>query len=352
MLQESMARPPYQQHSGGAERLPVISLLKASAAQIVLWHHFALYGPMSDAVNPHVGALADWLIDYGNLAVQPFLVIGGFLAARLVLDTPGGRRSPVRGILQRYRRLAPPYVTAVMLAVAAAAFARALIEHPTIPAEPTFFQLVAHLLLVHDLTGQEALSAGVWYVAIDFQLYALLCLIGLAPGRLAPVLCAGLAALSLFWLNRLTVLDVWAIYFFGAYGMGIFAAWISRRPERRSWLAVMAIAGAAALFVDWREQILVATATALLLAAGGGRLDRRPAGWTLVDRLAEISYPLFLLHYPVLLIVGSLVHEFWPGVPVANALGLLAAWCAALLAARWQHRWLEATPRGLSPGSR
>ena len=34
-------------------------------------------------------------------------------------------------------------------------------------------QFLAHALLLHSLLGMDALSAGVWYVAIDFQLFTL-----------------------------------------------------------------------------------------------------------------------------------------------------------------------------------
>ncbi len=33
-------------------RLSLIDLLKALACQVILWHHFAKYGPMSDALAP------------------------------------------------------------------------------------------------------------------------------------------------------------------------------------------------------------------------------------------------------------------------------------------------------------
>ena len=45
--------------------------------------------------------------------------------------------------------------------------------HDSIPDAPDILQLLAHALLLQDLLDQEALSAGVWYVAIDFQLFAL-----------------------------------------------------------------------------------------------------------------------------------------------------------------------------------
>jgi hypothetical protein len=35
-------------------------------------------------------------------------------------------------------------------------------------------QIIAHIFLLQDILGFDALSAGIWYVAIDFQLFVLL----------------------------------------------------------------------------------------------------------------------------------------------------------------------------------
>ena len=59
-----------------------IDTLKAGASQLIVLHHLAAYGPISDALETSAPVLVDWLFDYGRMAVQVFLVIGGYLAAR------------------------------------------------------------------------------------------------------------------------------------------------------------------------------------------------------------------------------------------------------------------------------
>ena len=319
--------------------LSLVNLIKAVASQLIVWHHFSLYGPMSDALGPELALLADLLADHGRLAVQAFLVVGGFLAARMVIDQPDGNLG--RRLGQRFQRLVYPYAVALAFAVVAAALARILIEHPTIPEAPTLAQVLAHLLLLHDIIDVDALSAGVWYVAIDFQLFAALCLIGAVGGRHALAWCAALTVLSLFWFNRIGTLDDWGIYFFGAYGLGVAAAWIVRQPARSRWLALMATVVALALAVDWRSRILVAGGVALLLALTAGRLDLPKMANRAVRYLAAVSYPVFLLHYPMLLAVGAVTHRFWPGRHDANAIGLLVAWGLTMIGAHWQHRLIE-----------
>ena len=62
-------------------RTPAIDMAKGLACMAIVWHHLAFYGPMSDIAQPLAPALIAWLYDYGRMAVQVFLVLGGYLAA-------------------------------------------------------------------------------------------------------------------------------------------------------------------------------------------------------------------------------------------------------------------------------
>lgn len=68
-------------------RLAFIDALKAVASQLIVLHHLAFYGPMSDVANGLAPALFSWLSQDARIAVQIFLVIGGFLAARTLAPT-------------------------------------------------------------------------------------------------------------------------------------------------------------------------------------------------------------------------------------------------------------------------
>jgi peptidoglycan/LPS O-acetylase OafA/YrhL len=339
--------------------LLLVDAIKALASQLIIWHHFAVYSPMSDVVYPHATTIVDWLYSNARLAVQAFLVIGGFLAARSLAPHPGAvadtfaRSNLARRLWSRYLRLALPYVVALAFAIACAALARGLAADPNAPAAPSATQVLAHIFLLQDIVNVDALSAGVWYVAIDFQLYALFALLlwsaqrlaritGLPVGRVVMTLCGSLAAASLFWLNRDRTLDQWAPYFFGAYGLGVFAQWVSNSPRRNLWLAAMAAITATALVIDWRSRILVASLTALLLASGAGaRLALKGVAGRAVAALGRISYPVFLIHYPVSLLVGALIVRLSPDSVAANVAALAAAWLLSLGAGAVLHRWTE-----------
>jgi peptidoglycan/LPS O-acetylase OafA/YrhL len=330
-------------------RLPFVDALKAVASQLIVLHHLAFYGPMSDAVMPWAGGLVSVLSEYGRLAVQVFLVVGGFLAARTMAPRGEPRmRAPLAAIARRWVRLAGPYAAAIALAVAAAAIARGGSDHPSIQAAPTVGQVLANLAMLQDVLGVGALSAGVWYVAIDLQLYACFAIAMALSARaavpgIAQALVVALALASLLVFNRDPSWDAWAPYFMGSYALGALAAWAA--DARRPSLATLGVAvlGCVALWVEFRSRIAVATATAVLLAwaARTGVLERWPRSAALAW-LGRISFSVFLVHYPVLMLFEAASARWSDGDPVANAIGLVAAFAASTLVGALFHRHVEA----------
>ena len=331
--------------SNSNNRMPLIDALKAVAAMLVLLNHFSSYGPLAATVREAFPGVFGWLFDYGRMAVQIFLVIAGFLAAR-ALSAQGQalERSPLPLIWKRYLRLSIPYLAAIGLAIAAAAIADRWMDDEAVPAQASLKQWLAHALLVQGILGIDSLSAGVWYIAIDFQLFALMAIL-LWAGRirlLAPTLVIAVSLASLFWFNRDASWDNWAIYFFGSYGLGAAAWWASDRRQMSSWLGVIATITIAALVVDFRLRIVLALAVALTLGFGRrtGLLERWPNFKPLVF-LGQISYSVFLVHFPVLLIANGLyVHLGFSSVNSA-IFGLILALTASLAAATLFYRWIE-----------
>ena len=344
-----------------AQRLPALDALRGLACLLIVWHHLAFYGPMSDVVHPYAPWLTGWLVDYGRMAVQVFLVVAGFLAAAsLAPQGVAGFAYPGRLIFRRYRRLLPPYLVAVAASVMVAALVRPWFDHGSVPAAPTWLQIVAHALLLQDLLGEEALSAGLWYVAIDLQLFAVgVLLLSLArrlalrwpglPGQLGVWLVSALALMSLFFFNRQPGLDTTALYFFAPYALGMLAFWITARasePMRARWAMLLALVCALALVLDFRARIALAMTVALLLIwlQASWQSGRPPAGLGLrwLDQIGLRSYSIFLIHFPVFVLVNAVVSHFWPTHLVANVLGLLAAFTLSLLAGALLYRGVEA----------
>jgi peptidoglycan/LPS O-acetylase OafA/YrhL len=339
----------------------LINLLKAGAAQLIVLHHLAFYGPMADAARPLMPSIIDWLDQNGRIAVQAFLVISGFLVAKS-LSPSGlpGIGNPLGTIWRRYIKLAPPFIVAMFLAIGASALARTWMVHDSISAPPNLSQLAAHVFLLQSVLGYESLSAGAWYVAIDFQLYALItCLLWLG-GRIAgnrptawlmPLLVTLGVSISLLYFNRDADFDVWAPYFFGSYGLGILAWWASdpRRPFVATFalLLMMVVPTVLALGLDFRIRIAVASVVAcVLFLFGRTRLSTyASSGWSVINYLGKISYSIFLVHFPVCLVVNAAFTRFVPDDAYLQGAGVLWAWAASVAAGAAFFHWVE-TPLG------
>ncbi|MNM50439.1 Acyltransferase family protein [compost metagenome] len=333
-----------------------INGLKAGAAQLIVLHHLAFYGPMSDYVQPLWPALLDWLGGSARIAVQVFLVIGGFLAAKSL--SPAGRAgmaAPMQAVWRRYAKLAPPFLAATLLAAVLTPVAGIWMLHDSMSAAVTLGQLSAHALLLHGVLGYESLSAGAWYVAIDFQLYLLTVLLLWLAGRLAgrralpwlmPLAVTAGITLSLLYFNLDADWDDWAPYFFGSYGLGMLAWWASdpaRKPGAMTALmGMMALPVLLGLAIDYRSRIALALIVACaLILFGRARTPSHGRAWNIVNALGRISYAVFLVHFPVSLLVNALFTAYAPLEPAWQALGMLTAWSASLAAGAAFHRWVE-----------
>ena len=333
-------------------RMLLLDAMKGLAAQLIVLHHLASYGPLAEAFSDMLPTLAAFLFDYGRMVVQVFLVVGGYLAARsLAVIDFGSVANPLPLLWRRYVRLALPFAVAMLIAILAAAVARHWLDDDFIPDAPSLGQMLAHGMLLHGVFDVPSLSAGVWYVAIDLQLFALLALV-LWCGRwlggersgasLGWILAACLGVLALFVFNRNEVFDAWGIYFFGSYALGAFAWWLTTRPRPLFWLAALLAVALAALTVDFRLRIALALAIAVLLAVASltGMLGRWPRS-NVLAWLGKVSYSVFLVHFPVCIVVNAGYDYFFEEDELAAIAAILAAWGISLLAGALFHRHVE-----------
>ena len=341
--------------SQSARRLPHIDALKALAAQVIVLHHLVSYGPIARAAQEALPLLADLAHQYGRFAVQVFLVVGGFLSARALSPRGQALQAAVPELLwRRYLRLVLPFLAALALTLGTCGLIASSWPE-MVPTNIGLGQLLAHALLLHDVLGYEALTVGAWYVAIDLQLFAVLVgLMWLArrgwrhPSRLfvGPLLVGGFVLASAFVFNRQPELDAFAPYFFASYGLGALVHWLGLWRHRRAGLVLLAVAVAAALWIDWRGRLALALATALWLAwAETRQAESRPllpTGWTqTLAAWAAPSYALFLLHFPVLLLTNALMTQLPAASPEIGLVLLVATWVLANCLAVPFHRWVE-----------
>ncbi|WP_233200953.1 acyltransferase [Limnohabitans sp. G3-2] len=340
----------------------------------------AFYGPMSDVVATAWPAVVRWLYDHGRYAVQLFLVCAGFLTANHLARLESlALKDAFKLVGNRYLRLAIPLLAALSFTVLITEWVRPDFDHASLSATPDWGQALAHMLLLQHLLDMEALSAGIWYVAIDFQLYAMtllsLWVVSLCRSAQARysvramrlVLWCLLTCASWWWWNLDTALDDHGVYFFGAYGLGLLAwearSWLSHNAPTAQqkwalWLGLLLLWGVA-WWLGPRGRMAVAFGiTALLVAA--------PVRWFLGDALSQspwrrgvawlsgVSYSVFLMHFGVSLAISAWITWAWPDVLWANAMGMLLALLVSLgfggmlyrfverQAPTWWHWWLWA----------
>ncbi|NDY92874.1 acyltransferase family protein [Ideonella livida] len=343
-------------------------LARVLASQLIVWHHLLFFGPLMVAVRPLAPDLVGWLADDARQVVQVFLVLGGYLAAVRLLPAAGAQAGgppasptvPWRQWLTRakarFLRLAVPLWPALLLALATAWLARWCMADADTPAAPDLRGLLANFTLTQDLLAEPALTAGLWYLAIDLQLYLGLALLAALlahapaawrrPLALAAVAACGAGALWVWNLDPHG--DIWAPYFAGSYALGVLAWWIrGLAPRSARLLATLVVAAVVLLALEhaWRSRLVVAGLTALVLAWGRDLWLPRAGLATALQGLARISYGLFLLHYPLSLLVNSL--WWWllgpEGLerPLLALSALLLTWALSLAGGAALTRWVE-----------
>lgn len=353
-MNEAAVRAP----SAPSARMPLIDSVKGIAALFIVLHHLAFYGPLSDVAYPLAPGALDWLSEYARMAVQAFLVIAGFGTARKLARLPLlGPRELGAELWSRYRRTGVPYLCALVLAIVCNELARHWMQDPSISAPPTLPQVLAHATFLTHILGFEPLTAGVWYLAIDFQLLLVSLLLlalsqrlgGLgtrspsATPRLFVLLSGALALWSLFWLNKLSHLDNYAVYFFATYFLGMLVGWALHRTVSRRLVAACLCVVALALCWEFRPRLFVALATTVLLLAGTqAEALRKWRGNRYLLGLGRISYSLFLVHFPVCLVVNAWGSRHLVSSPHAALFGMLLAVVLSLVAAVIFHRAIEA----------
>lgn len=295
----------------------IIDVLKILCSQLIVLHHFLGYGAISVILNQILGQNGEVVFEYSRMVVQIFLVIAGFLAISTISKSNlTSLKSFIKLIIKRYIRLVIPFIVGITLAVISSFIARQIYIEDYIPNAPTFIQLVSHIFFLHGLLGVDSLSSGVWYVAIDFQLFlALSFIVYFSKNKATISICILLMMLSLFWFNRDSSYDNYLVYFFGAYGIGVLSGLVNTNKLKKVNFLIILILCSISLLVEFRERILIALCAGWLLSFNFNldkvlnceRINKA------IQKLSEISYTLFLTHFSVLIISNTIFNVYeWP----------------------------------------
>ncbi|WP_194469664.1 acyltransferase family protein [Bradyrhizobium sp. CCBAU 51753] len=294
------------------------------------------------------------LLPGGFVGVDVFFVISGFLISGIIFDDMESRRfSLARFYARRVRRIFPALVVVVCATIVASWFI-------LLPAAFEHFgrQVIASSLFAANFffwlqSGYFSPDAAsfpllhLWSLGVEEQYYIvwpLLVVLLARPSRWAAViLLLGVASFALSVLLAdhreldfyLPVTRAWELM------AGAALAWFDRRAPLRSVQAPnllvavgLALIATSALLLDaksdfpsWRAAFPV-VGSMLVIAAGG---SSRFAAYVLSNRSAVftglISYPLYLWHWPILVLAAS--AKFLPLTLLERSAAIVAAYALA-----------------------
>ena len=347
-LESGILSSPLPAAASTTQRIAFLDALRALGAICILLHHFALYPPLSNWARPVLGTVLDFLVDHAR-TTQLFFGVSGYVLAHTLSRRVWTLRQVPAFVVQRYFRLGIPYLAAIALVLLAYRLGRHYLPIEITGGRVSSWQVFTHLFFLQGILGQEQLSAGLWFVCINFQLclmYVLLLVI--RDSRSNSCIDAGsiigwvLAAISLFAVNLDASRDAWGLYFFPYFFMGIVAHRALQSGAWRSEFWLYQILFVVALCFEWRWRLVASMGVGwLLFFVGKSGWDNRWQQSRIVMWLGKISYSVFLIHFPILVLVSTVSLRFGLNSPAEAVTALSLAVILSLVAATVLHRYVE-----------
>jgi peptidoglycan/LPS O-acetylase OafA/YrhL len=263
-----------------------------------------------------------WIVDATfrhvlRTAVQVLLVISGFVVAYTLRKTLVTPQEIVWFLGRRVVRLMPAYWVTIAIIILVDILCQQ-VWNLSSPFDGTVSvkRLSAHLTLLQDIMGDEALSAGIWTICIEMQFYVVAILgWGLAqnlvsrpdPNTARPSVWGLMAVfvpaalVSLFYFRSLKGTDPFVVRFLWMFFLGMVTWWtLDKTIPEEVYAMVIAVGLAELINSEWRIPNAVALTTSLAIFTAG-KLGRFPSwlNWRWLQYLGRISYSLYLIHFPV-----------------------------------------------------
>lgn len=333
--------------------------IAALAIAILHWNLFMIevpWGPYHPGnLTAPLASLLDPIYAHGEFGVQYFWMISGFIFAHVYGNTPIGFGEYAG---RRLARLYPLHLLTLCLVAGLQLVLLALIGSTLFYGSTDVYHFVLNLFFIPSLglEGTLSFNGPIWSVAVELPIYILFWVYArYLPGN---VLTSLLIA-AMFFLSQSAItfskIDLCGMFFF--LGAAVFYACRNIPALPLAYVSVLGwvIGVAAALTVP----AVANTSTLLLIIAFGPLLglfsafDRlsgdRGAALDLSATFGDLSYSMYLLHVPLLLVIAIIMIAF--GIDRAvfdTALWPMLAYLVVLIAiSRLSLIWFEQPARRL-----
>jgi peptidoglycan/LPS O-acetylase OafA/YrhL len=328
-------------------RLSELDALRGFLSWWVVICHITLLSGVHYETLPRVARI----IVIGRYPVDVFVILSGFVITKLLAEKQEGYRV---FILRRFMRLFPVFAVTTLIAI----FMRPLIWSILAAAWPPDFSpsgneqwdsethhfwahTLAHLPMLHGAIPQtllpysaQAFLPPAWSISLEWQYYLIAPLLVFISTRFVPLgwfLLVIAQILILFWFGPLMD-DIFPIHSFLPQKLllfltGGFCYWIfvETRGKHRDlpWRVLFFLTPTVLWFTLSIPLAIWTAAFALILGGEGARgISPLKAVATLpwIQRLGEISYSTYLIHFCCIWIVKATILQIAPQISVAEML--------------------------------
>jgi len=327
------------EHVAKAVITPLTGVRFVAAVWVVLFHIYLFNGRHLAAAHPAVNAVVGPIASQGDLGVDLFFLLSGYVLAHNYLERLGAAPSlpeVVSFLWLRLARVWPLYMLAT-IGGGLLLFLRLLVwgSHPSVPL--TVPRFLAQVVMVQSWSAPNATSSSwtgpAWTISAEWLAYLCFPALAIVVWRLhqyaGPRTLLTLAALALLptvvwtgvaqtqaapymWLARLA-----SEFTCGMLLAAAARAQLPRLTRASGWLAPMVIASCAAwLYLAsvveraWLGPLVLALFPVLVLALAHGRGPvHRWLGSRLMVLGGGVSFALYLVHVPLLFVFRDALHH-------------------------------------------
>jgi len=378
-------------HSAAAgpnpSRFYLIDILRGLASfAVVIWHYQHFFANDLGVVSPRVYIdhgppfLAQLRPFYNNgyLAVDLFFVISGFIFYRVYSVSVGlGSVGSTQFIVARLARLYPLHLVTLLLVLVGQMFAYRSLGHEFIYTVNDSYHFVLNIFFASSWGFQSGLSFNgpVWSVSIEILLYAVFFGVARAVGdrRDWDLPAIGMMLMTAFVVSRVghksetvrAISTALVDFFLGGLAYQLWLA--STAGQRARWLlasaGVLVTTGATLAFaygVIGRQTFPLLAYPACIVSLAVLQSWRPEAGRSL-RLIGDITYSVYLIHFPVQLAMVLAIHQWSLSVDFEHA-AVLLVFVALLIvlaipvhygfelpAQRWVKRRLMPVPHSHPP---